>query len=174
LDSHLNTPEIGGQTYHIYFGDRGSATEAPFALLDTDVTTGYGPETVTIYEMYPGVYQYYVYNYSQSPEITTSNAVVQIYNVNGLQHTLQIPNSGTGLYWYVCDVNGSTGAITIRNVIQENAPGGQRHDMPEKPSSSLKLASSAILCRGVGLLVMVQLVPNKTPQKPILQTALTL
>lgn len=91
------------------------------------------PETMTIYELYPGVYQYYIYNYSGSPEITTSNAVVQIYNVSGLQHTLQVPTSGSGLYWYVCDINGSTGNITIRNVIQENAPGNVRFDMPEKP-----------------------------------------
>ncbi len=145
LDSHLNTPEIGGQTHHIYYSNKGSATAAPFALLDYDVTTGFGPETVTIYELYPGVYQYYVYNYTGSPEITTSNAVVQIYNVNGLQHTLQIPTSGTGLYWYVCDVNGSTGAITIRNVIQENAPGSQRHDMPEKPESPFPVLERTIV-----------------------------
>jgi hypothetical protein len=69
------------------------------------------------------MYQYYVHNYSESPEISSSQAVVQIYNQNGLLQTLQVPTSGTGLYWYVCDINGATGQITIRNVIQETAPG---------------------------------------------------
>jgi len=43
IDSHLNTPDIEGQSYHIYYNDEGSATEAPYALLDYDITSGYGP-----------------------------------------------------------------------------------------------------------------------------------
>jgi PKD repeat protein/uncharacterized protein YfaP (DUF2135 family) len=133
LDSHLNTPMIEGNTHHIYYSNKGSATSAPYAQLDHDITSGYGPETLTIYELYPGVYQYYVYHYAGDLDLPSSNAVVQIYNVNGLQHTLQVPTTGTGRYWYVCDVNGTTGGITMRNVIQENAPGNTRFDMPEKP-----------------------------------------
>lgn len=132
LDSHLHTPEIEGSTYHVYYSDQGSATSAPYAALDHDVTTGYGPETMTIYQLYNGTYQYYIYNYSQSPEITTSEAVVQIYNANGLLQTLQVPTTGTGFYWYVCDVNGANGQITIKNTIQETAPGSTKFDMPIK------------------------------------------
>jgi len=132
IDSHLNTPEIEGQAYHIYYSNKGSATSVPYALLDYDITSGYGPETVTIYQMFGGTYQYYIYNYSGSPELTTSQAVVQIYNASGLLKTLQVPTTGEGLYWYVCDVNGANGALTIRNVIQQEAPGNFKDAMPEK------------------------------------------
>lgn len=132
LDSHLNTPAIEGQAYHIYYNDEGSETSAPYALLDYDITTGYGPETMTIYQMFIGTYQYYIYNYSDSPEITTSQAVVQIYNESGLIRTLQVPTNGTGLYWYICDIDGSNGAISIKNVIQENAPGSFKQEFPAK------------------------------------------
>lgn len=132
LDSHLKTPDIEGRPYHIFYADEGSALAAPYALLDYDYTDGYGPETMTIYQMFNGTYQYYVYNYSESPAITTSQAVVQIYNEAGLMHTLQVPSSGNGLFWYVCDVNGSTGQVIIRNVIQETIPGSLRDEFPVK------------------------------------------
>lgn len=132
LDSHLNTPDIEGQAHHVYYDNEGSATVAPYALLDYDITTGFGPETMTIYQLYPGVYQYYVYNYSETPDIKTSQAVVQIYDQTGLLHTLQIPSTGSGLYWYICDINGSNGLVTLRNVIQANAPGNLKFEIPEK------------------------------------------
>jgi len=87
---------------------------------------------MTIYEMYPGVYKYYIYNYSNSPDITTSSAVVQIYNQNGLLNTLQVPTIGSGLYWYICDVDGNTGQITIINTIQPNSPDNNKDPMPPK------------------------------------------
>ena len=132
LDSHLNTPSIEGNFYHIFYDNQGNATQAPFAALDHDVTSGYGPETMTIYQTFSGTYQYFVHNYDETPSITTSQAVVQIYNENGLAQTLQVPTNGTGLYWYVCDVNGSNGQITVRNVIQENAPGTFKSVYPIK------------------------------------------
>ncbi len=104
--------------------------------VDFDDTDSYGPETMTIYQIFNGTYQYYIENYSETPAITTSQAVVQIYNQTGLLHTLQVPASGTGLFWYVCDVNGSTGQVIIRNVIQETAPGSIRDKMPVKTPKS--------------------------------------
>ncbi len=124
LDSHLKTPSINGTTYHIYYGDQGSSTSPPFAILDIDDVTSYGPETTTIYELKSGEYRYYIYNYSGSPAITTSNAVVQIYNESGLLHTLNIPTTGTGLYWDICTLNGSNGNISLINQITESEPGG--------------------------------------------------
>jgi PKD repeat protein/uncharacterized protein YfaP (DUF2135 family) len=144
LDSHLNTPSINGQAYHIYYSYEGSATEAPFAALDHDVTTGYGPETMTIYQMFNGTYQYYIHNYSESPAITTSQAVLQIYNQGGLIQTLQIPTVGSGLYWYVADINGANGQLTIRNVIQANPPGLSENWVPEKKTVEPKIKSRNI------------------------------
>lgn len=137
LDSHLNTPSIEGQPYHIYYSDQGSATSAPYAALDHDVTSGYGPETMTIYQMFDGTYQYYIHNYSEAPAITTSQAVLQIYNQSGLIQTMQIPTIGNGLYWYVCDINGSNGQLTIKNIIQETPPGNIRFELPDKASGNV-------------------------------------
>ena len=54
LDSHLLTPEIEGQNYHISYSNRGSANSAPYATLDTDDVNGYGPETITIKQSFSG------------------------------------------------------------------------------------------------------------------------
>ena len=150
LDSHLKTPPINGTSYHIYYANQGDATSAPFAALDYDVTTGYGPETMTIYQRFPGTYQYYIYNYSGSPAITTSNCVVQIYNQTGLIQTMQVPTSGAGLYWYVCDINGATGQLTYKNIIQETAPGSGKNEMPAKKRDDAKSVTSWLWSFGDG------------------------
>ncbi|MCB2208635.1 MAG: choice-of-anchor J domain-containing protein [Bacteroidetes bacterium] len=133
IDSHLKTPPIDGNSYHVYYSSQGSADSPPYAVLDIDDTDSYGPETTTIYTLYPGEYHYYIYNYDQEPEITTSGAVVQIFNDNGLLYNLQIPTAGEGLYWDVCTVNGSTGAVNVINHITDTEPGGRSFDpMPPK------------------------------------------
>ncbi|MBS4062572.1 MAG: PKD domain-containing protein, partial [Bacteroidetes bacterium] len=165
LDSHLNTPVIEGQAWHIYYSYQGSATSAPFAALDHDVTSGYGPETMTIYQMFPGTYQYYIYNYSGSPEITTSNAVIQIYNQTGLIQTMQIPTTGTGRYWYVCDVNGSNGQLTYKNIIQQAPPGNLKFNMPEKKTEETRNITSWMWNFGDGTTSTVQN-PTKVYNSP--------
>ncbi len=124
LDSHLLTPEIEGNEYHVFFDNKGSITTAPFARLDFDITSGFGPETMTIYELRPGDYSYYVRNFSENPSITLSHAVVQIYGVDGLLYTVQVPSSGSGHYWHVCDIDGQTGDIIIKNNIIDEPPSG--------------------------------------------------
>ena len=143
LDSHLKTPSIEGSTYHVYYSQQGSADSPPYVILDIDDITSYGPETTTIYNLYTGEYHYYIYNYSQSPEITTSGAVVQIFNDNGLLHNLQIPTVGTGLYWDICTVNGSTGAVNIINHITDIEPGGKSYSPmpPKKPIVNREIIS---------------------------------
>lgn len=143
LDSHLKTPSIEGNTYHVYYSQQGSADSPPYAVLDIDDTDSYGPETTTIYNLYTGEYHYYIFNYSEEPEITTSGAVVQIFNDNGLIHNLQIPIVGTGLYWDICTVNGSTGAVNIINNITDSEPGGKSFDpMPvKKPQINREIIS---------------------------------
>lgn len=132
LDAHLKTPEIEGNAYHIYFDNKGSDDSAPYAILDIDDTNSFGPETTTIKSLYPGEYHFFVHNYSESPEIITSNAVVQIYSKNGLVQTLQVPTTGTGLYWDVCTINGSNGNLSILNRIVETEPGSTPKLSPEQ------------------------------------------
>jgi len=143
LDSHLKTPSIEGNSYHIYYSNQGSADSPPYAILDIDDITSYGPETTTIYNLFTGEYHYYIYNFSGSPDIITSGAVVQIFNDNGLLHNLQIPTVGEGRYWDICTVNGSTGAVNIINNITDAEPGGKSFDPmpPKKPIHNREIIS---------------------------------
>ena len=124
LDSHLLTPEIEGSSHHIYYSNPGRATNAPYAILDTDDVDGYGPETITIKQIFEGTYVYYIYKYSDDGTgLTNSEALINIYNSPDCDAiTISIPNQGNGRYWYVCDIDGATGNISIINQIQESKP----------------------------------------------------
>lgn len=119
LDLHVKTPVIGGMTHEVYWNAKGSRDSAPYVFLDIDRQDGFGPETITISKMFAGTYQCFVENYSISPSMVTSYAVVQMYGSEGLLRTINIPTSGSGVYWHVCDIDGSTGAITVRNTISD-------------------------------------------------------
>ncbi|MDZ7795821.1 MAG: hypothetical protein U5N56_01715 [Candidatus Marinimicrobia bacterium] len=154
LDSHIKTPPIEGNTYHVYYSSKGDSVNAPYVTLDVDDVTGYGPETITIYESFSGTYYYYIYKYSGYEEIIQSNAVLNIYGETGLLQTLQVPTSGTGRYWNICTIDGDTQVITYINRIQEIDPGD-----PDIAASGIKSsrylqerAGSAgdIVCMAVG------------------------
>mgnify|MGYP003937719785 CR=1 FL=1 len=114
LDSHLVTPS----SLHIYYAN--SSPSGAGAYLDVDDTTSYGPETITITDQESGTYGYYVYNFSNTPEITTSGAVVRIYDEGGLVETVSIPTTGSGFFWNVATLNGAS--LTIVNRIEASAP----------------------------------------------------
>lgn len=120
LDSHLLTPGGG----HVAYYARGDSTSSPYAVLDVDDVSGFGPETITIYQFQTGTYKYFIHNYSGSPDITTSTALAQIYDDNGLVSQLNIPTSPVNgsRYWYVCDINGATRQITIQNQLLSSPP----------------------------------------------------
>ena len=124
LDSHLLTPEIEGNTHHIFYSNTGSYTAVPYAKLDTDDTNGYGPETITINQLFAGTYTYYIKNYSGgSSGLKNSDAVVQIYSGESCTaNIIEVPTDTNGLFWYVCDIDGATGDITVVNQIQSSAP----------------------------------------------------
>ena len=134
LDAHLITPGIGGDSHHVYWLMRGSMDSPPYAILDHDDVWSYGPETITLYQIHPGIYEYFVYDFDETGEIAGCGAVVQIYDDGGLLHTLQVPKTGTGNYWKVCEINGSTGDITIFNRIEDSTPPGYWTDSRQKPS----------------------------------------
>tara|TARA_Y100001934_G_C12347885_1_gene773838 strand:+ start:342 stop:1358 length:1017 start_codon:yes stop_codon:yes gene_type:complete len=123
LDSHLKTPSIEGQSYHISYSNRGSTDSPPYAILDIDDTNGYGPETVTIRQSFSGTYVYYIYQYSLSGSFRDSKGTVQIYNSPDCSgETITVPDDGSGRYWYVCNIDGENGEITIINQVQNSEP----------------------------------------------------
>ena len=123
LDSHLKTPQINGQEYHIMYNNRGSSESIPFVTLDVDDTNGYGPETITIKQAYGGIYLYYIYQYSSNGEFSGSGASIQIFNSPDCDgERIQVPIEGSGRYWYVCDINGQDGTINVINRVQNSEP----------------------------------------------------
>lgn len=68
LDSHLITPVEPGvaesRPFHVYYAQRGNTNRFPWAVLDTDDVTSYGPETISVLRLLPGTYRYLVHNYS--------------------------------------------------------------------------------------------------------------
>jgi DNA-binding beta-propeller fold protein YncE len=123
LDLHLQTPEIEGTSYHVYYFSRGSLDSLPYAALDQDVVSGYGPETITISRLFEGTYYLYVYLYAGTGTLATSEASIQLYNDEGLIQTLHVPATGTGRYWNIATINGATGHLSIVNQIQGDIPG---------------------------------------------------
>ena len=123
LDSHLETPPINGQTHHIYYVNRGTTNGPPFAELDVDDVTSFGPETITITQFSPGTYHYYIHNYSTTPDFNVSDATCAIYTSAGLVAQVRVPSTPTtDDYWYVARIDGASGNITIVNSFSNNTP----------------------------------------------------
>ncbi|MCU1677087.1 MAG: hypothetical protein JWM93_1845, partial [Frankiales bacterium] len=114
LDSYLTGPLAGGSRFLVAYFSAGDCTATPFACLDNDVTTGNGPETITITQQLPGVYRYAVHNFSGFPNIDVSGARVDVYINNALAQSFSVP-TGSGRYWTVFELNGTV--ITPINTI---------------------------------------------------------
>jgi hypothetical protein len=117
LDSHLFTPS----GTHVYYGSKGSLLAAPFANLDVDDTSSYGPEVVTLTRLMVGTYKYSIYNYSgyNSGSITAAGARVEL-NMPGRTLELFAPSAGetsTTNWWnlFEFDVDAACG-VTVRRV----------------------------------------------------------
>jgi uncharacterized protein YfaP (DUF2135 family) len=84
LDSHLSGPDRSGGRFHVYYNAPQQPQPSPYASLDVDDTTGFGPETITIRrdpttgQFVPGEYHYWVHNFSTTPEFNVSAAHVTI------------------------------------------------------------------------------------------------
>jgi uncharacterized protein YfaP (DUF2135 family) len=117
LDSHMTGPGGGGARFWVYYGSRGNCLAAPFACLDVDDTNGNGPETMTIGTVAPGVYRYYVYDFTNngnggSTALGASGARVQFYVGNTLKQTFFVPG-GAGNAWAVFEWDGTN--LTVLN-----------------------------------------------------------
>jgi hypothetical protein len=115
LDSHLWTP---GGAYHVFFGQPGSKTTDPFAILDVDDQDGEGPETITIVQNYPGIYKYSVHNWSGGGDsvLSASGARVELYDSSGIVDIWDVP-TGSGRWWNVFQLNAETGEVININEI---------------------------------------------------------
>ena len=125
LDSHLWTPDIEGSTYHIYFANKGNITVAPYAFLDVDDVTSWGPEHIVIQQTFPGTYYYSVHHYAGNSTIPVSGAKVSVLKPDRTVAEFTPPNvenSEQGWYWHVCTIDGETGEVTETGTMNTDLP----------------------------------------------------
>ncbi len=124
LDSHLTGPTPGAAStrFHVYYASRGDLGQAPYANLDTDDTSSYGPEVVTLSRVTAGRYRYAVHNYSgqSSGPIERSQATVSlIVPRGGIVRRFDVPttNPQSQNVWRVFDlVVDGAGAVTVETL----------------------------------------------------------
>jgi uncharacterized protein YfaP (DUF2135 family) len=107
LDSHLYAPNAQGTPEEIYFGNEGSLAQAPFANLDVDDISGFGPEYITISRVARNAtYRYWVFNFSGTfdPGQTASPARVEV-NVRGALSVFTPPaGEAANVVWHAFDL----------------------------------------------------------------------
>ena len=116
LDSHLKGPN----NMHVFFASRGSLSAAPFAALDVDDVTSFGPEVITILRLTQGTNEYFVHNFSGTftPGQTGSPARVEVRV--GSQIRIFFPGAGeaSNEYWRVFQfVVGTDCSVTINPLV---------------------------------------------------------
>lgn len=123
LDSHLTIPKeisTSAYRYHLYYSNYTTtpSTAYPYAALDTDDTSSYGPEHTTVYQLYEGSYRFCVHHYAGSSDIEHSSARVDLNVDDGTTVATYTftPPSGQPAdkpVWQVCDIAvNSSGKIT--------------------------------------------------------------
>lgn len=127
LDSHLYIPMPwdDGETpdydwYHLYYSTDGTLSEPPFAELDYDDTSSYGPENITGTRLWEGHYEYWVRNYSSNnlPALWASEARVRLEIAGGTWifdvGDIDQPADGTTGWWHVFDFDvDASGQVTV-------------------------------------------------------------
>jgi hypothetical protein len=134
-DSHLFAPD----GTHVLWSSKGSLITDPYAALDVDDTTGYGPEVITLRRLMVGTYTYGVRNFGQdsNPGITDSPTIVELRRGLEVQRFRPGPgeNAPTTEWWTVfqmvvdaqCNVT-----VTELNVWGDGGDSGP--DVPVRPA----------------------------------------
>ncbi|MEZ4387078.1 MAG: carboxypeptidase-like regulatory domain-containing protein [Candidatus Krumholzibacteriia bacterium] len=147
LDSHLYIPMTWDEDfdyYHIAYYNMGDYGSDPYAGLDTDDTSSYGPEVITGTRLYQGRFQYWVHNYSQDTNsgLQSSGAVIQLEVGGGLYiyEAADAPLDGgtEGGWLHVCDFVVSGGTVTVESVLRFQAEPTGAGIYPAKKASQAK------------------------------------
>jgi len=118
LDAHLTGPNATSGRFHAYFENREPAGSG--AKLDLDDVDSFGPETITLSTLRPGVYRYSVHDYSnlgsaQSTALSSSGAQVVVFRGSAEVARFTAPSGRTGDLWTVFELDGTSLVITPRN-----------------------------------------------------------
>jgi len=132
LDSHLTARLDDNTTFHVYWSSKGSLSGAPYANLDTDDTTSYGPEVTSISRLRQGTYRYSVRHYYGTGTIETSGAEVNLVipSVGIYRFTPPAGQPNGTLIWRIVDIIvDSTGHVAAINPVNDYVTGGDPSEL---------------------------------------------
>lgn len=117
MDSHYNAVTMSGRREHVYYSDM----EGETANLDTDDTTSYGPETITVtgFEQLKNGFTYSVHDftnegYEYCTELSSSGAYVTLLHGSDEPRIYYVPVGRDGTVWNVFSIN-RDGTVTDLN-----------------------------------------------------------
>lgn len=132
LDSHLTARLNDNTTLHVYYSSKGSLSSAPYANLDTDDVTSFGPEVTSISRLRQGTYRYSVRHYTGTGTIETSGAEVNLVIPDVGIYRFTPPAgqpSGTDI-WRIVDITvDSVGHVAAINPINGYVTGGDESEL---------------------------------------------
>jgi hypothetical protein len=125
LDSHLTGPGAT-ERFHVYYGNRGAASGEPYCVLDTDDTSAFGPEVITVHRAMSGTYRYAVHNFSgQSSHPLESSGAQVVLILPGLGQIVSFTppssNGSNGNVWRVFDLHAEGDRIVAYTALGEYA-----------------------------------------------------
>lgn len=113
LDSYLiGNTDSGDEVFVSYRSKVSESSGKTVAELDLDDIDGYGPETITLYDM-NGTYTYSVVDFNMTGMINTSGATVTVYMPGEAPQTISISPDFSGEVWRVCEID--HGQLIIHN-----------------------------------------------------------
>ncbi len=118
-DLDLHFLKVGG--YHISFRDMRTSADGTGSL-DHDALDGFGPETITVREVFHGDrYECFVHDYTDRHDewtnrLSRSRATVKVFGSGRLLHVFRMSGPGPGRVWHVFDIVGGvireSGSVT--------------------------------------------------------------
>ena len=122
LDSYLiGDSDDGGSVFVSYYRKTASSGGETLAELDVDDTNGYGPETITLYDL-TGVYTFHVVDFLATGTFQEYGATVKVYLPGQSQPEVitMDPNAGVNIVWEVFELDHGELNILNRAPADEN------------------------------------------------------
>lgn len=125
LDSYLVGPKLDGTRFILHYGNTNIGTAGTIdwqADLDYDDTSSFGPEVTTIRNLVPGTYYFYVKDFTNrgnksSTYLSNSKAEVKVYVRGVLSENFKVLANKAGYYWNVCKIEiDSSGNVAIESI----------------------------------------------------------
>ena len=114
----LWVPKVGSPSSLIKVSFDNKTPNGADASLDVDARSGYGPETITINSLHPGIYCYAVSRYSSSPT-NYSGAKVKLYLSDGTSQEFRVEDatgSTNKANWTVFKIDTTAGQLDVKTV----------------------------------------------------------